>query len=632
MGSMDRKFEKWSKTRRFDEACRLVVHEGFTQSEVAKRVGVSRQHLSGKVKLFREAEAVRVEGIRSKAPAEGVTGETRMPFWEWERRYFGHVLCPDCQERHAAPPFHEEIVDALEEGLARILVNLPPYHAKSTLITVKWTLYQLCYDPNLRFLIVSKSATMARAFSRAIQELMTNEDLYVGAEGNLIDDFGPFRSGGKDQIWSATQFNVAKRTTMEKDPSVRALGVGEQVYGARADWIIFDDVATIDNQKNPDRVAGMMEWFDKEALTRIGKRGKAVWVGTRVMPGDIYATLQKRQGYRVIRKSLILDDVEEKVLWPEHFPYTQALTHRTEMKNADFQLVFQNVDSPGEGASFTEESIDLCKDTQRVLGQYNPNWKLIAGLDPAGTGKNSGFTALTLVGVDLQTGIRYLIDQVAERQMKAPRMKQQMLDWAQEYPLSEFRVEVNGVQAQIVQTPEIVKELAQHGVRVVPHTTHRNKWDPQFGVESIAPLFEAQLISIPWGNAPTQRAFQPFVEELLGFPMAVTSDRVMSFWFTHIAMKEALERPHLPMFDDRADKYPARIRRRRSLVSFAEDMISQPGLGNQHRGKQARSGSLARAMVGRPGEPMMEATGSDKNAPRPVNVPPNVWGEQPDAG
>ena len=103
-----------------------------------------------------------------------------------------------------------------------------------------------------------------------------------------------------------------------------------------------------------------------------------------------------------------MDDETEATLWPEHFPYTQALVHRSEMRPADFQLIYQQVDIPGVGASFTQEMLDLCKDTSRVQGHFDPSWRLFAGLDPAGANKGSGYTPFTLIGVDPTPGNRYL--------------------------------------------------------------------------------------------------------------------------------------------------------------------------------------------------------------------------------
>ena len=44
----------------------------------------------------------------------------------------------------------------------RILINVPPEHAKSTTITTNYVLYQIITKPNTRVIIVSKTQGMAR--------------------------------------------------------------------------------------------------------------------------------------------------------------------------------------------------------------------------------------------------------------------------------------------------------------------------------------------------------------------------------------------------------------------------------------------------------------------------------------
>lgn len=584
-------YSKWSKHRRFEAAVKRVIDEGWTQTEASKEYGVSRQHLNKKVKIAREERDAQVDAAKARINISplGLNEKRRVgTFEEFDQRYFGHWICPDCDKHHEMPEFHRDMAEACHSDAHRVLINLPPYHSKSTNVTVKDTIYSLVKNPNLRTLIVSKSLPFARTFLHSINELLCNTDLYEGAGGNLIEDWGPFKPEGSQSVWNQEAIYVAGRQTAEKDPTVQVLGVGAQIYGRRADIIKFDDVATLENQHNPDRVQRMLEWIDKEALSRIGKKGKAIWVGTRVSPGDIYSTLMNRPGYKVLRYSCIQDDTNEEVLWPDHFPYDQALIHRSEMRPADFQLVYQNVDIPGLGASFTHEMLDACKDTSRTIGHYESDWRLIAGLDPAGGNKDSGYTAFSLIGVDLKTGKRFLVDQVAVKSMKAPQMKDQIISWTEKYPLFEWRVENNGLQSQLVQyNTEIIQYLAKKGVRVVPHTTHKNKWDPQFGVESLATLMTAEMFSIPWGNAPTCKSFQPVIEEFVAFPMGMLSDRVMSTWFADLGCRDLLNRAHLPLFNERM-KVPARVRRRRHVVDFQGQDVRRVEMRDQRAGHMSR--------------------------------------------
>lgn len=607
-----RKYVTWSTKRKYEAAVRKVVHDGHTQTETAREFGISRPRLSEKVKAYRakleQEAALETEqaalsaGFSVGLGPQGLNERRRYPetFQAWHDHYLGHWRCPDCDKPHRREPYQDEIADAMLSDSHRVLVNLPPYHAKTTYGTVLPTLYDIGRNPNVRYILVSETGDFARKLLLQITQLMTQEELYL-PDRNFVKDWGPFQPEGGSPAWNRSQVYVAGRISPEKDPTIMAIGVGAQIYGRRADKIRFDDCATTENQRNPDRVLRMMEWIDKEALSRIGQNGQATWIGTRVNAGDIYGPLGQRPGYHVIRYSCILDDTEQEVLWPDHFPYNAALVRRAEMTPTDWQLVYQNVDVPGLNATFTQEIIDPCKDTSRVVGQYESHWRLIAGLDPAGAGKNSGYTAFTLLGIDLRTGMRYLIDQVAVKAMKAYQLKEQMLRWSDEYPIYEWRVESNGVQANLVQyNHDIIRPLALKGQRVVPHNTQgTNKWDPQFGVESMAPLFHGGLISIPWGNAQTARHFQPWIEELVSFPMGVKSDLVMSSWFADLGCRSYLERGHLPMFNERM-KVPNRVRRRRHVVDFSTREVRHIPPHEQRRHAIPGQRGQKRIVEGRP--------------------------------
>jgi hypothetical protein len=572
-----------------DEAVKLCVHGGMSQSEAARQCGVSRQQLNVRVGQERKRSA-EFEARSQVALAERqaayedepvsapvVSGEVRRvpPPGEFIRHYFGNVVCPDCGVHHEIPGFHDTMLDKIADPKSRrLLINLAPYHAKSTIGTVYSTLYELCRNPNSRTGIVSKSERLAQRFLFQISKYLSDPDVYQDAAGNLIDDWGPFHNPNS---WNKNDIYVAGRQSAEKDPSVSVYGVGALIYGYRFDRMIFDDIADLENQRNPDRVQEMLRWTTQECATRVGKSGKLVFLGTRVSSGDIYSYLETLPAYEVVRFPCILDDLEESTLWPDHFPYRAAVEQRESMALEQFQLVYQNVDMPGLGASFPLTVLETVQDPTRRVGHYDPHWRLVIGLDPAGAGEQAGFTAMVLLGVDVATGRRYLVDAVNHRQMKAPQVKDQILDWVSRYPIVELRVEVNGLQGQIYQYDnELVHRLTNAGVRVAPHVTHRNKWDPQFGVESMGPMFYNGMVSVPWEDVASRRKFEPLMDQLQQFPMGKVTDMVMALWFADLACRELVQRAHLPAFDLRA-KIPNRVRRKRRIVDFGTGEVRRPG-------------------------------------------------------
>lgn len=561
-------------SRKMDEAIR-AVEGGMSQASAARGAGVSRSRLNQKLKAYREAlerqeersAQARAERTGKEPPTLRVENETRRvpPIGEFVRTYFDGTICPDCDVHHEVPGFHDEIMSTMvDPAVKRLLVNVPPYHSKSTNGTVYTTVYELCKDPNSRTAIISKSNMMAKRFVRQIAELLTNPDLYETSTRNLIEDWGPFTSG--TQPWNTEGFYVAGRNTPERDPSVSAYGIGTQIYGARFDRIICDDVADLKNQANPDLVAEQLKQITQEFQSRVGKSGKLMIIGTRVSAGDIYSYLKDLPGYTIIRHPCILDEYSGTTLWGEHFTFEDAKLQRDSMSSEQFELVYQNSDMPGFGASFQPEHLEKCHDVDRRIGNVPQGASLVMGLDLAGAGAAAGFTAGVVLGIDISTGQYYLVDLFNVKQMKAPQMKDQILDWADQYPLRELWAEGNGLQSQLVQyNTELIGPLAGKNIRVQsPVTTHQSKYDPVFGVESMAVLYHNGVVSTPHGDVYSRRRFKELEDQLLQFPMG-RQDLVMALWLAYRGCRELYQRATLPAFDPRTSKWPGRIKRRRRV-------------------------------------------------------------------
>lgn len=584
------KYIPLTKQARFAEAARLVVDKGWTQEKAAQEVGVSRPRLSPYVAALRDKRNARIAEAVSKQAVSpvGLQEKRRVPdFWTFFDMYFGHWICPDCDIHHEPKEFHRELIQ-LDEDPTRhqVIANLPPFHAKTFYVTILKTVHRIIEDPNIRNILISKSDDFARTFLKSIDDILTKTELY-GDGPNLITDWGPFKPDDRSSVWNQNQIYVCGRTSAEKDPTIQVLGIRGQLYGRRADRIVGDDIADTENQANAEQVQKQLKWLLKMGASRLGKKGKLYVIGTRIQPGDIYSFLRKLAGWYVIAYSAILDMENEEVLWPEHAPFDYVLQHKSNLSAADFQLIWQNIEGVGETTSWNEEMIEMAKDPTRMLGHFLPGWRLIAGLDLAGGGKGSGYTAGILQGVDLRTRRRYLVDVFNVKSMRPPALKQQILDWNDIYPIYSWKVENNGLQSNLVQyNTEIVEELASRGTRVEGHHTGSNKWDPQFGVESCAPLWSANMVSVPWGNAPTIHAFQPFMDQILGFPLVVPFDLAMAYWFSELGVRELLDRDHLPMFDGRRH-VPQRIKRRRRIVNLRTGEVESVPLAAQRPGVKA---------------------------------------------
>jgi hypothetical protein len=222
-------------------------------SEAARQWGWNRTYLSKLVSTERKRIAAELEAAKDKldsaaeraAAAEaaragleplGLAERRRVPVGaEFQRLYFGHLSCYDCGVPHPLPDFHVEELEVIRDPQNRVAMILqPPGHAKTSVVTVRDLVNDVCLDPNTLQIVVSQSAPFARALLAGVAELLTNNEIYADAARNPIEDWGPFKPESREGKWSATELYVAGRQTAEPHPTVLAIGLGNQIYGRRA--------------------------------------------------------------------------------------------------------------------------------------------------------------------------------------------------------------------------------------------------------------------------------------------------------------------------------------------------------------------------------------------------------------
>jgi hypothetical protein len=109
-------------------------------------------------------------------------------------------------------------------------------------------------------------------------------------------------------------------------------------------------------------------------------------------------------------------------------------------------------------------------------------------------------------------------------------------DWwenalTRDLPLNTVVVEINAAQRWLLSQPHIQRWTQTTGVTFTPHTTNRNKHDPEFGLESLGAWFKHGRIRIPNATPHDRLTVHPFINEALKYPNAKTTDMLMSAWF-----------------------------------------------------------------------------------------------------
>jgi predicted phage terminase large subunit-like protein len=185
----------------------------------------------------------------------------------------------------------------------------PRDHGKSEIFCISYPLRRICEDPNVRILIVQKTATEAtktlgvikaelesnaplKAFYRAHWQATVGQADICNQAGNQVV------AGKKEGAWQQGRIYV-KRTRRGKDPTVEAVGVGGAITGGHFDVIILDDIEDDENTRTDDRIAAMIEWFTGTIMQLREPQTKMIVVGT--------LKTNKRDIYQIVRESPVWD-------------------------------------------------------------------------------------------------------------------------------------------------------------------------------------------------------------------------------------------------------------------------------------------------------------------------------------
>jgi hypothetical protein len=469
-----------------------------------------------------------------------------------------------------------------EKGTAdnRILINIPPNHAKSITVTVDYVTYKIVNNPNFRVLIVSQTQRLAADFLYAIKQRLTHP-MYEELQQAYAAGVG-FNS--KTASWQQTRvtFGDELRESSEKDPNLEAVGIGGQIYGKRADMIIIDDAVTLSNANDFEK---QIKWLTQDVRSRLNPTGKLIVVGTRVASVDLYKELRNPDRYpgglvpwTYLAMPALLETNEDPEKWVTLWPYSDApfdgqkeedkteeglyprwhgrhlYNERQAMDASTWALIYQQQDI-SDDAIFDPVCVKGSIDGMRKAGRLVPGnpghprdlqgFSFVCGLDPAMVGD----TAAVCYAVDRTSHKRYIVDALKITRPTPAQIRQIITDWTVLYNPAEWIVERNAFQSFLTQDEGIRQFLASKGVVLREHHTGNNKWDSGFGVASMSTLFGTKqadgkhhrdnLIHLPSDQTENIKSL---IEQLITWSPTTKgkTDMVMALWFCEIRAREWL--------------------------------------------------------------------------------------------
>ena len=215
--------------------------------------------------------------------------------------------------------------DAFARRVKRLIIQEPPRHGKSSLVSHYFPAWWLGNAPNDNVLLTSYHGNFAASWGRKARDAFREH-------GGRV-----FGRKLRSDMTSSAEWGIAGASG-----SMRTAGVGGALTGKGADLLVVDD--PIRNQADamsPTYRDKMWDWWQATAYTRLEPSGVAIVMMTRWHMDDLAGKLiaDMRQGgehWTVIRMPALAEEDEHwlfgqwswtrkagEALWPERYPVSE---------------------------------------------------------------------------------------------------------------------------------------------------------------------------------------------------------------------------------------------------------------------------------------------------------------------
>jgi len=196
----------------------------------------------------------------------------------------------------------------------------PRDHGKTELFCISYPLRRICEDPNVRILIVQKTASEAEKTVGVIRtEIESNLDMRAWYRQHWLATVGYddiCNSSGYYEGQSAWRSDLfyCKRTRVGKDPTVEGVGVLGAITGGHYDVIILDDIEDDENTRTEARRQHIIDWFTGTILQLREPHTKVIVVGTfKCASGDLYEYVRSNPLFSTNIESAIVSPALEDI-------------------------------------------------------------------------------------------------------------------------------------------------------------------------------------------------------------------------------------------------------------------------------------------------------------------------------
>lgn len=404
------------------------------------------------------------------------------------------------------------------EGRKRIMVNLPPGHGKSHLVSLWTPTWYLSLFPQNLVMLTSYESDFAISWGRKVRDTLRMHADKVGV--SLAEDS-----------------KAAGRWHTKHGGGMVALGTGGAIMGRRPHLMVVDDpvksAQEANSQVERDR---LWEWWQGTARDRLEPEASIVLVMHRWHPEDLCGRLitemaKGGEQWEVFALRAIAEDDDPigrsvgEPLWPERFSLEDLEQIRIAVGGHVWESKFQQRPSNPEGGAIKRQWWQFYDQAPEQFDDVIQSWDFNIK-----SKEDADYTVGQVWG--RRGAMFFLLDQVRS-QMDMPEAMSAVRRMSEQWPMAKAKLIEDAALG-----PAIISMLKERVPGLIPVRQRLSK-EVRVRAQAVAPVIEAGNVYLPKNMGWVSE----FIEESSAFPNGAHDDQVdaMSQALTYLYPKVAAE-------------------------------------------------------------------------------------------
>lgn len=444
------------------------------------------------------------------------------------------------------PSWHIEMIcehlEAVSKGdIRRLLINIPPRHSKSTIVSVMWPMWEWISQPQEKFLCASYSG-----------QLSTRDNL----KARRLVQSPWYQERWSDNFCLSGDQNAKQRFENDHTGYRIATSVGGTATGEGGSRLIIDDPHGAQDAQSDAMRNSALEWFDQVWSSRLNdpKRDAMVTVMQRLHEQDVSGHSLKQGGWEHVCIPAEWDGVHRTTSLGEYDPRTNigSLICPDRFGPAEIALLKRSLGEYGTAGQLQQQPAPVGGGILKTKHfQFWPQGRELPAMDLVVQSYDTAFeekeqndpSACTVWGVFEEKGRRcaLLLDAWAD-QLSYPNLRAKAVEeWHSVYGKTKVR---KGRKADVALIEKkasgqsLLQDLRAANVPVVPYLPQGGKV-PR--AHQAAPILELDCIYIPESSKEPGTFVtwaRDFVEQCGKFPNAEHDDYVDTFTQAMIYLRD----------------------------------------------------------------------------------------------